>query len=125
MEVVEVVAAELAIRHAVTQHVILDHQDAVGHGDDGLLVPAALDQPAVLSREVAVAFAHGAPGALHEGLAQDPVPPVRDGRLTALSGGHLSLLAAVGEAHRTARQDAPSGEAMIASSSPTATQRSP
>src|SRR5215472_3192812 len=73
MEVVEVIAAELAIRHAVTQHVIRDYQDAVGHGDDGLLVPAALDQPAVLSREVAVAFAHGAPGTLHEGLAQDPV----------------------------------------------------
>src|SRR5262249_38651428 len=32
-----------------------------------------LDQPAVLRREVAVAFADGAPGTLDEGLAQDPV----------------------------------------------------
>jgi hypothetical protein len=34
--------------------------------DDGLLVAAALDQPAVLGREVAVAFADSAAGALDE-----------------------------------------------------------
>src|SRR5262249_10669139 len=60
IEVVEVVAPELAIRRAVAQYVVRDHQDAVGHRDDGLLVPAALDQPPVLGREVAVTFEDGA-----------------------------------------------------------------
>jgi hypothetical protein len=57
--------------------VIGDDEQAVGDRDDGLLVPAALDQPAVLGREVAVACAHGAAGTLHEGLAQDPVGEAR------------------------------------------------
>src|SRR6266478_6650242 len=73
IEVVEVVAPELTVRLAVARQVIRDHQDAVGHGDDGLLVPAALDQPPVLGGEIAVTFEDGAPGTLHEGLAQDPV----------------------------------------------------
>lgn len=38
-----------------------------------LLVPAPLDQPAVLGREVGVAFEDGAARTLHEGLAQDAV----------------------------------------------------
>jgi hypothetical protein len=49
IEVVEVVASELAIRLAVAQHVIGDDQDAVGDGDDGLLVTAALDESPVLA----------------------------------------------------------------------------
>jgi hypothetical protein len=66
VEVIKVVAAQLAIRHAVAEHVVGDHEDAVGDGDDGLLVAAPLDQPAVLGREVAVAFADSAAGALDE-----------------------------------------------------------
>jgi len=51
---IEVVAAQLAIGQAVAEHVVGDHQDAVGHRDDGVLVAAALDQPPVLRREIAV-----------------------------------------------------------------------
>ena len=50
IEVVEVVAPELTVRLAIAQQVIRDHQDAVGDRDDGLLVPAARDQPPVLGR---------------------------------------------------------------------------
>src|SRR5262245_4536779 len=70
---VEVVAPELVIRVAVAEHVIRDNEDAVGDGDDGLLVAAAFDQPAVLSGEVAVAFAHRGAGALDERRAERPV----------------------------------------------------
>ena len=52
-----------------------DDEDAVGDGDDGSLVAAPLDQPPVLGREVAVACADGAPGALDERRAQRPVGP--------------------------------------------------
>src|SRR4029453_10976068 len=67
VEVIKVVAAQLAIRRAVAEQMVGDHQDAVGHRDDGLLVAAALDQAAVLGGEVGVAFADGAPGALDQG----------------------------------------------------------
>jgi hypothetical protein len=73
IEGVEVVAPEFAVRAALPQDVVRDHEDAVGDGDDGVLVPAPLDQPAVLRREVGVARADGAAGALHERLAQDAV----------------------------------------------------
>src|SRR5262249_2164913 len=66
-------ASELAIRRAVAEQMVGDHQDAVGHRDDGLLVAAALDQAAVLGGEVGVAFADGAPGALDQGLPQAAV----------------------------------------------------
>src|SRR5262245_10994550 len=69
--VVEVVAAEFAVRLAVAQHVVGDDEEAVGDGDDGLLVPAALDQAAVLGGEVGVVFEDGTASTLHEGLAQD------------------------------------------------------
>src|SRR5438874_1077720 len=52
----EVVAAEFAIRLAVPQDVVGDDEGAVGDGNDGLLVAAALDEPAVLGGEVGVAF---------------------------------------------------------------------
>jgi hypothetical protein len=55
-----------------SEHVVGDDEDAVGDRDDGLLVATPLDEPAVLGREVAVAFADGAPSTLHEGLAQAP-----------------------------------------------------
>ena len=42
-------------------------------GDERLLVATALDEPAVLRREVAVAFADGASGALDQGLPQTQV----------------------------------------------------
>jgi DNA-binding MarR family transcriptional regulator len=42
---VEVVAPELAIRLAVAQDVVGDDEDAVGHGDDGLLVAAGSRPP--------------------------------------------------------------------------------
>src|SRR5262245_17274752 len=71
--VVEVVAAEFAVRLAVAQHVVGDDEEAVGDGDDGLLVPAALDQAAVLGGEVGVVFEDGPASAIHEGLAQDAV----------------------------------------------------
>jgi hypothetical protein len=48
VEAIEVIAAQLAIRRAVAEQMVGDHQDAVGHRDDGLLVAAALDQAAVL-----------------------------------------------------------------------------
>jgi hypothetical protein len=66
VEAIEVAAAQLAIRLTVAQYVVGDAQDAVRDRDDGLLVAAALDQPAVLGREVAVAFADSAAGALDE-----------------------------------------------------------
>jgi hypothetical protein len=46
IQVIEVVAPELTIGLAVAEDVIGDDEDAVGHGDDGLLVAAALDQAA-------------------------------------------------------------------------------
>jgi transposase InsO family protein len=64
---------ELAMQHAVAQHVIRDHQDAVGHGDEGLLLAAAFGQPPVLGREVGVAFADSAAGTLDERRAERPV----------------------------------------------------
>src|SRR4030095_694983 len=64
VQAVEVVAAQLAVRLAVPQDVVGDHEDAVGHGDDSLLVTAPLHEAPVLGREVAVAFAGGATGAL-------------------------------------------------------------
>src|SRR5262245_26367217 len=73
VQAVEVVATQLAVRLAVLEDVVGDHEEAVGDGDDGLLVPAALDEPPVLRREVAVACADGAPGALDERRAQRPV----------------------------------------------------
>ena len=60
VEAIEVAAAQLAIRLAVAEHVVGDHEDAVGDGDDGLLVAAPLDEPAVLGGEIGVAFADGA-----------------------------------------------------------------
>src|SRR5262249_37292631 len=44
VEAIEVAAAQLAIRLAVAEHVGGDHEDAVGDGDDGLLVAAPLDE---------------------------------------------------------------------------------
>ena len=41
---VEVVAAQLAVRLAIPQDVVGDDEDAVGDGDNGSLVPTALDQ---------------------------------------------------------------------------------
>src|SRR5262249_11467034 len=73
VEAIEVAAAQLAIRLAVAEHVVGDHKDAVGDGDDGLLVAAPLDEAPVLRREVAVARADGASGALDERRAQRPV----------------------------------------------------
>src|SRR5262249_6422581 len=73
VEAIEVVAAQLAIRLAVAEHVIRDDEDAVGDRDEGLLVAAALDEAPVLRREVAVAGADGAAGALDERRAQRPV----------------------------------------------------
>src|SRR5215471_12778205 len=66
VEAIEVVAAQLAIRLAVAEHVIRDHEDAVGDRDDGLLVAAPPDEPAVLRCEAAVPCADGAAGALDE-----------------------------------------------------------
>ena len=54
IEVVEVVAAQLAVRLAVAQDVVRDDEDAVGDRDDGLLVAALPDEPAVLRRSGAV-----------------------------------------------------------------------
>src|SRR5262249_16748913 len=73
IEGVEVVAAEVAVRLAVAQHVVGDDEDAVGDRDDGLLVAAPLDEPAVLRREGGPAFQDGAAGTLHECLAEDAV----------------------------------------------------
>src|SRR5215475_473564 len=73
VEAIEVVAAQLAVRLAVAEHVIRDHEEAVGDRDDGLLVAAPPDEPAVLRREVAVPCADGAAGALDERHAQRPV----------------------------------------------------
>src|SRR5215468_11136385 len=73
VEAIEVVAAQLAIRLAVAEHVIRDHEDAVGDRDDSLLVAAPPDEPAVLRREVTVPCADGAAGALDERRAQRPV----------------------------------------------------
>jgi hypothetical protein len=42
VQAVEVVAAQLAVRLAVPQDVVGDDEEAVGHGDDGLLVPRRL-----------------------------------------------------------------------------------
>src|SRR5207247_1354294 len=69
----EVVAAEFAIRLAVPQDVVGDDEDAVGDGNDGLLVAAALDEPAVLGGEVGRAFTGSGAGAVAQGLAQGAV----------------------------------------------------
>src|SRR5262249_48500961 len=71
--VVGVVGAEVAGRLGLAQHVVGDDEEAVGDGDDGLLVPAALDQAPVLGGEVGVVFEDGTASTLHEGLAQDAV----------------------------------------------------
>ena len=87
VEAIEVVAAQLAIRLAVAEHVIRDHEDAVGDRDDCLLVAAPPDEPAVLRREVAIPCAM-APRALSTSAARSVrlatrVRPLR--RLPALS----------------------------------------
>jgi hypothetical protein len=69
VEVIKVVAAQLAIRHAVAEYVVGYDEDAVGDGDEGLLVAPPLRHPALLGCEIAVALADGAAGALHERLA--------------------------------------------------------
>src|SRR5207247_927639 len=69
----EVVAAEFAIRLAVPQDVVGDDEGAVGDGNDGLLVAAALDEPAVLGGEVGRAFTGSGAGAVAQGLAQGAV----------------------------------------------------
>src|SRR5262249_5572475 len=38
------VGAQLAVRRAVAEQMVGDHQDGVGHRDDGLLVAAAADE---------------------------------------------------------------------------------
>jgi len=60
------------MRLAVPQDVAGDDEEPVGDGDDYLLVAAALDEPAVLGREVGVAFPDGTAGALDQALATIP-----------------------------------------------------
>src|SRR5215831_10619019 len=102
VQAVEVVAAQLAVRLTVPQDVVGDDQDAVGHGDNGLLVPAALDEPPVLRREVAVACADGAPGALDERRAQRPVGDA-GAAAQALPGTLVIARAKAGPGRRMAR----------------------
>src|SRR5262245_21660078 len=99
VEAIEVAAAQLAVRLAVAQDVVGDDEDAVGHGDDGLLVAAPLDEAPVLRREVAVACADGAAGALDERRAQRPVGEAR-AAVQALAGA--SLLPGQRPAHEAA-----------------------
>src|SRR5262249_30056318 len=95
VEAIEVAAAQLAVRLAVAQDVVGDDEDAVGHGDDGLLVAAPLDEAPVLRREVAVACADGAAGALDERRAQRPVGEPR-AAAQALAGAFVVARAAAG-----------------------------
>ena len=72
VQALEVVAPEFAIRLAVAKYVVGDNEDAVGDGDNGLLVAAVLDEPAVLGGEVGVTFPDGTAGTL-DGPAQGAV----------------------------------------------------
>src|SRR5262249_33474716 len=93
VEAIEVVAAQLAIRLAVAEHVIRDHEDAVSYSDNGFLVAAPFDEPPVLGRQVAVAFADGAASTLDERRAQCPVG---EAGAAARAGLHRDRREAVG-----------------------------
>jgi hypothetical protein len=63
---VEVVAAEIAVRHSMPQNVPRGDQDGVADSRDRFLVATPASNSVILRRQVAISSPDGAPGALDQ-----------------------------------------------------------